>query len=47
MGKIKEIFGLEDAFMWAMVFSMLFNAEESKLVKRGEEDATTQSFERT
>lgn len=28
--------GIPMAFMWAMVFNMLFSAEESKLVKRGE-----------
>ena len=33
--------GIPMAFMWAMVFNMLFNAEARKLVKRGDEDATT------
>ena len=33
--------GIPMIFMWAMVFNMLFNAEETKLVKRGEQDATT------
>ena len=28
--------GIPMMFMWAMVFSMIFNSEESKLVKRGE-----------
>lgn len=33
--------GIPMAFMWAMVFNMIFNAEARKLVKRGDEDATT------
>lgn len=28
--------GIPMAFMWAMIFSMVFNAEATKLVKRGE-----------
>lgn len=28
--------GIPMAFMWAMIFNMLFNAEATKLVKRGE-----------
>ena len=33
--------GIPMILMWAMVFNMIFNAEATKLVKRGEEDATT------
>jgi len=34
--------GIPMGLMWAFVFSMLFNAEDRKLVKKGEKDAITQ-----